>query len=60
MYKKGDFSTYVEFVKSQCKMGLCTKEEATRAILDKAQEIILSLRMPTPEEENMYQGRIYG
>jgi hypothetical protein len=59
MNKSMEFSQFVAFVKSQKEQGMCTTEEATRAILEKAQEIILSLRMPTPEEENMYQGVNY-
>lgn len=52
-----NFGEFQAFVKNECEMGRCTKMEAIKAILDKAQEIILSLRVPTSEEENMYQAR---
>jgi hypothetical protein len=61
MYKPNDFSNFVTFVKDQCERGYCTKEEASMAILDKAQEIILSLKMPTTDvpEEEKYQFNTY-
>jgi hypothetical protein len=53
--KSQEFHNFVEFVKSQKEIGACTALEASIAILDKAQKIILSLKVPTPEEDNMYQ-----
>lgn len=43
--------------KKRCDKGKCTKEEACRAIIDEAVAIIKSLKVPTPEEENMYHAR---
>jgi tRNA(Ile2) C34 agmatinyltransferase TiaS len=55
MIQSGEFSQFVEFVKTQKEQGMCTAYEATMAILDKAQEMLQSLKVPTPEEDNMYQ-----
>jgi tRNA(Ile2) C34 agmatinyltransferase TiaS len=45
MIQYGEFSQFVEFVKTQKEQGMCTAYEATMAILDKAQEMLQSLRI---------------
>jgi hypothetical protein len=51
------FHKYQQQCKRAVELGQLTKDEATYLILGKAREVIESLKMPDPEQENMYQAR---
>jgi hypothetical protein len=53
MYKQGEFTNYVEFVKTSCEQGMCTKEEASLAILKKAVEMLSNLNKELSQEQFM-------
>lgn len=57
-----DFRNFQELQKSLAESGAISKEAATTAILEYAMNLILDLRITTPddmEQENMYQGVNY-
>jgi hypothetical protein len=48
-YQKGDFTKYVDFVRNECDMGRCTKEEAINAIIKRMSKILSEI----PKVQNM-------
>lgn len=54
-----NFAEYQEEQKALVAQGLISKEQAIINILDKTVEILHSLKVADPEQENMYQGVNY-
>lgn len=48
-----EFREFQQFVKNECEMGRCTKEEAIDAVLTKAQEMLQALKMPEPQYQSL-------